>query len=93
MTVYAVGLLSLRNTDWQAAYQAKLPAVLAKHGGAIVAAKPAARLEGEGPSPDRVILFSFPDADAARAWHADPDHAPLVALRQSGASLDLFLLA
>ena len=89
MTAYIVGHLTVRNTDWQKDYQARLPEIVARHGGKLTAGAPQ-HFEGDGAMPDRVVVFEFPTMEAARAWYADPDHAPLVELRQTGA--DLFLL-
>lgn len=89
MSAILVGLLNVRETDWQEAYQRELPAVLAKHGGQILAAAPPEHFEG-GEPPQRLVIFAFPDLAAARSWYADPAHEPLIKLRQSGARLDLF---
>lgn len=89
MSALLVGLLTVRDTHWQEKYQRDLPAVLKKHGGRIIAAAPPECFEGGAP-PDRLVIFEFPDLASARRWHADPEHAPLIKLRQSGAALDLF---
>jgi len=89
MTVYLSGMLRVRNTAWQTEYQQRLPAVLKRYGGEILAAGAPAAFEGGAPLPDRLIIFRFPSMEAARAWYQDPEHGPLVQLRQSGADLDL----
>lgn len=89
MTALLVGLLTVRETSWQEAYQRELPAVLKQHGGRVLAAAPPEHFEGSEP-PQRLVIFEFPDLASARSWYADPAHQPLIALRQSGAALDLF---
>lgn len=89
MSAILVGLLTIQDTNWQEQYQRDLPAVLKKHGGRILAAAPPERFEGAVP-PDRLVIFEFPDLVRAQRWHADPAHAPLIKLRQSGSNLDLY---
>ena len=89
MGAVLVGLLNIRNTEWQAEYQQRLPEVLKKHGGRIIAAAPPMHFEGTT-RPDRLVIFEFPDLEAAQNWYRDPDHAPLVTLRQTGADLELY---
>ncbi len=92
MPAYAIGFLKVRDPSWQPEYRAQLPAVIAKHGGRLLlGGGPQEVLEGTPPLADAVVLIEFPSMAQARAWYADPEHAPLVALRQSGASLDLLL--
>jgi uncharacterized protein (DUF1330 family) len=59
---------------------ATLPLVL-KHGGELIAAGPPTLLEGEEPLSDLALIVRFPDAAALRAFYADPEYAPLIALR------------
>lgn len=93
MPAYAVGFLNVHNPSWQVEYRSKLPAVIAKHGGRLLAAGGAQEpLEGMPPAADSVVIFKFPSMDHARAWYADVEHAPLVALRQTGATLDMVLI-
>lgn len=88
MSALLVGLLVVRGTGWQEAYQKELPKVLQKHGGRILAAASPEKFEGEE-APDRLVIFEFPDLASARRWYSDPAHQRLVALRQSGSSLEL----
>ena len=39
--------------------------------------------------PSRLVLFRFPDRAAIHAFLADPDYAPLKALRQRSATTDV----
>lgn len=86
MTIYAVVELNLKDKDKMAAYREKAGAALAKHGGAVVSAGPNPEvLEGDTNTPDMMVLVSFPDVEAARAWRADPELAETHALRNAGA--------
>ena len=84
MAAYIVVVLKVHNMDWQAGYRPKTRELLEKHGGKTVAAGPPEVLEGPGDWADRVVVLEFPDAAAAKAWHGDPEYAPMIALRQSG---------
>lgn len=88
MSALLVGLLVVRETGWQEAYQKELPKVLQEHGGRILAAASPEQFEGEE-APDRLVIFEFPDLASARRWYSDPAHQRLVTLRQSGSSLNL----
>jgi len=89
MSALLIGLMTVRNTNWQEEYQREIPALLKKHGGRLVVASPPERFEGSQ-LPDRLVILEFPDLESARRWYSDPSHAPLIELRQSGASFDLF---
>jgi uncharacterized protein (DUF1330 family) len=92
MSVYAIGFLKVHDPAWQPEYRARLPAILAAHGGRLLAGGGAQEiLEGSPPDSDAVIIIEFPSMDCARAWYSDPEHAPLIALRQTGAILDMLL--
>jgi uncharacterized protein (DUF1330 family) len=92
MTTYAIGSLVIHNTDWQKEYGAKMPALVAKHGGILRARGPVQLLEGEAHLPGTTVVIEFPSAAQAHAWYDDPAHAPLKELRLSGAKFDLVLL-
>ena len=88
MSALLIGLLTVRETDWQETYRKELPAVLQAHAGRILAAAPPEQFEGSE-APDRLVIFEFPDLASARRWYTDPAHQRLVTLRQSGSSLEL----
>jgi uncharacterized protein (DUF1330 family) len=88
MSALLIGLMTVRNTNWQEQYQREIPALIKKHGGRLVAASLPERFEGNQ-MPDRLVILEFPDLESARRWYSDPSHAPLIELRQSGASFDL----
>lgn len=94
MSAYAVGFLNVRNTDWQQEYGPKQGELLKKHQGKVLAPPGGAMevLEGDVKLPSAVIVIEFPSMEAAKAWYNDPDHAPLIKLRQTGADFDLTLV-
>lgn len=47
----------------------------------------------EGPWPwERCVVMEFPDADAARAWHASDEYAPLKAMRRAASTTQIILV-
>ena len=95
MPAYAVGLYNMDDLSWLATYRAKVPALLAKQGGRYIAravGSPWEVLEGDRPPITGVTIIEFPSMEKARAWHNDPDYAPLMRLRQAKSKLDLLLV-
>ncbi len=70
-----------RNTD-----------AVANHGGRFVARGGTLEvLEGDAKLV-RVVIIEFPDIDAARAWYASDEYAPLIQLRRSASTTDVVLV-
>jgi uncharacterized protein (DUF1330 family) len=93
MAAYAIGRLHMRDPAWLQEYGAKTPALVAKHGGKyLVRGSGIERLEGSGTLPSVVVVLEFPSMAQARAWYHDPEYAPLITLRQTGADLDFILV-
>ena len=93
MAAYAIGSLTIRDSSWVAEYLPKTLALVEKHGGRYLArGRPTAVLEGDAAPPSAVVVLEFPSIEAAKAWYDDPDYAPLIRLRQSGATLEFILV-
>jgi uncharacterized protein (DUF1330 family) len=89
MTAIAQDLSSL------ATYRETAPSLLARHGGRYMlgpSEAPWEVLEGTRPPITGVTILEFPSMEKARAWHNDPEYAPLIRLRQAGSTLDLLLV-
>ncbi|MDE2147267.1 MAG: DUF1330 domain-containing protein [Burkholderiales bacterium] len=85
MAAYLYAELEVIDAEAYAEYRARVPAVIAAHGGRfLVRGGEMVVLEGPVASGRRVLL-EFPDLAALRAFHADPAYAPLIALRQRAA--------
>ena len=88
MPAYLIVDVDLRDSTAYEAYKSRVPALIARHGGEyLVRGGEHEVLEGEW-RPHRLVLFRLPDRAAIRAFMADPDYAPLKALRQRIASTD-----
>jgi uncharacterized protein (DUF1330 family) len=92
MAAYAIGAITIHNTDWQAEYSAKMPALIKKYGGKPLTKSAAQLLEGNLTLKGLVVMSEFPSLENAQAWYDDPEHARLKELRSSGADFDLVLV-
>lgn len=93
MAAYCVFELDISDPSWRAAYGEPTAALIKKHGGRHLAASPAGeKLEGGRPVPSAVVIIEFPDADAAKAWHSDPEYQPLIELRNSGSTAEAMMV-
>ena len=74
-------------------YVAQTEAIVAKHGGRyLVRGAIMEELEGDGALPHVMVVIEFPSMAHARAWHSDPQYAPLIKLRQAGCDIELLLV-
>jgi uncharacterized protein (DUF1330 family) len=96
MAAYIIGLRrsTPRETAWLKEYLPKTVALIAKHGGKpLIGGNSTPRLVAlEGEAPLAVVVLEFPSLEHARAWHGDPDYAPLKQLRQANVDMDVFVV-
>jgi uncharacterized protein (DUF1330 family) len=93
MAAYAIGRLDMRDPSWAQEYGPKTAALVAKYGGRyLVRGGHMERLEGAGKLPSLMVVLEFPSMEQAKAWYNDPEYAPLIKLRQTGADLDFILV-
>lgn len=91
MAAYLFVTITAHDLAWAAAYQANVPAIMQRHGGAFAAVSDCVkRYEGKGPYPDRAALMTFPSMEAIEAFVTDPDYAPYRAARRASSSGDAF---
>ncbi len=92
MAAYVIGMLEVRDTSWRAEYGPKTEALIKKHGGRFAARGEGETLEGEGKGLNRYVIIEFPSVENAKAWYNDPEYAPMIKLRQTGAEGHLVVL-
>jgi uncharacterized protein (DUF1330 family) len=93
MKAYAIGSVQMRNDSCVKEYAAKTETIVARHGGRyLVRSSTMEKLEGAGSLPHVMIMIEFPSMEQARAWHSDPEYAPLIQLRQTGCDIELILV-
>jgi len=93
MAAYIVGRMHIQHRDWWDEYFAQVPALITQHSGKFLVRGGAPEtLEGHERLPDVVFVVEFPSkAQALAFWHS-ADFAPLIALRQTGSTLEAMLL-
>jgi uncharacterized protein (DUF1330 family) len=94
MAAYAVGLYNIWDASWRSTYRENIGALVAKHGGKylVKSSDPWEALEGPPPQITGPTIIEFPSMEKARAWYNDPEYAPMIRLRESGARLDFYLV-
>ncbi len=93
MAAYVVFEVMVTDRSWQKDYLEPTAKLVAKHGGHYLALGAPEKVEGDRDPPSALVILQFPSAEAARAWHADPEYRPLIALRQSGSTSQALLVA
>ena len=51
------------------------------------------RLEGDGTLLSVLVLVEFPSLEHAKAWYNDPEYAPMITLRQTGADANIVVVS
>ena len=92
MAAYLIVNLDVKDREAFERYRAEVPAVIAKHGGRyLVRGGDLHPVEG-GFGLKRLVVLEFPSLEAARAFYASPEYAPLLRLRQESADVDIVLV-
>jgi uncharacterized protein (DUF1330 family) len=93
MKAYAIASVQMRDNSWVQQYAAKTATLVAKHGGSyLVRGANLEKLEGDATLPHVMVVIEFPGMAQARAWHTDPEYAPLIKLRQGGCDSEFILV-
>jgi uncharacterized protein (DUF1330 family) len=94
MAAYIIARVEVRETAWTEEYVPKTMALIQKHSGKLLVGSGCAMepLEGEGKLPSAIIVLEFPSMEQAKAWYHDPEYAPLIKLRQTGAEADIVVV-
>jgi len=74
VTVYAIAQLKLTDRAAYDRYQARFMDVFREHSGIVLAADESPQVIEGTWERDKVVLMSFPDAAAFRAWAESPEY-------------------
>jgi uncharacterized protein (DUF1330 family) len=86
MAAYIVANVEVTDPVVYERYRARVPAVIAAHGGRyLVRGGPVKVLEGEI-DPKRQVILEFPDMAALEAFYYSAEYQELVAIRQAAAT-------
>ena len=94
MTAYVVFETNVTDPQILNEYRAKAGSLIEKHGGTYLARSvPPTKLEGSRDISDAAVILEFPSEEHVMSWYNDPDYAPLIKLRQSGANSEAMIIA
>ena len=91
MTVYAVAQLRFTDRAAYDRYQARFMEVFTRFAGRLLAADEAPQVVEGGWDREKLVLMSFPDADAFRAWAESPAYQEISRDRRAGADAVVLL--
>lgn len=92
MTVYVVAQLKFTDREAYNRYQARFVDVFSRFSGRLLAADEHPGLVEGSRGPDKVVLMSFPDEDAFRAWSESPEYQEISRDRRAGADSTVLLV-
>ena len=91
--VYMIVNLSITDAEPYRLYEKGFFGLLKKYGGEFVTFDDTAEtFEGVTPLEGRVIIFKFPNPQAAKDWYADPDYQALSENRRAGTTLNFLTM-
>lgn len=92
MTVYAVAQLRFLDRDAYNRYQARFMEVFSRFSGRILAPDEHPQLVEGSVVPDKIVIMSFPNEEAFRAWSDSPAYCEISKDRQAGAETKILLV-
>jgi len=82
MPAYLIGSITVKDPAEYEEYRARVPAVIAAHGGRyVVRGGQMEVLEGDW-QVARTVVLEFPDMQRLKAFYESADYAPLLAIRK-----------
>ena len=85
MTVYVIAELAIHDRARYSAYAARFMDVLSAHDAELLAADEAPQVVEGSWQADKVVLLSFPDTAAFRAWYESAEYQAIVRDRHAAA--------
>lgn len=92
MTVYAIAQLKFTDRPAYDRYQAKFMDVFGRFSGTLLAADESPRVVEGSWDGEKLVLMSFPDEDAFRAWAESPEYQQISEDRHAGADTVVLLV-
>ena len=86
MTAYWIVDINVTDPAALETYKAKVPGIIARHGGKYLVVGGAHAITEGTWQPTFLVMICFPDRMALHAFLADPEYAPLKALRLESAT-------
>ncbi|CAM4517061.1 DUF1330 domain-containing protein [Nocardia ninae] len=85
MTVYVIAQLKFTDRDAYDRYQARFLDIFTRYAGTLLAADESPQLIEGSTDREKVVLMSFPDEPAFRAWAESPEYLEISKDRHAGA--------
>ncbi|MFI6210549.1 DUF1330 domain-containing protein [Nocardia brasiliensis] len=92
MTVYVIAQMKFTDRAAYDRYQARFLEVFARHSGTLLAADEAPQVVEGTSDREKVVLLSFPDEPAFRAWSESPEYLEIAKDRRAGTDSVIFLV-
>lgn len=92
MTVYAIAQLKFTDRAAYDRYQARFMEVFARHTGTLLAADESPKVAEGQWDREKVVLMSFPDEAAFRAFVQSPEYEDIAEDRRAGADTVVLLV-
>jgi uncharacterized protein (DUF1330 family) len=90
---FYIANFDIHDKDEYRKYEKGFFPILKKHGGEFLTYDDETdTVEGKSPRTGRVVMFKFPNAEAAKAWYADPEYQALSEFRRAGTDLHFLTL-
>lgn len=86
MAAYLIADVEVTDPAGYEEYRAKVPAIIAAHGGRYLVRGGACEVLEGGGQPARRVVLAFPTMQALKAFWESPEYRPLRALRERSAS-------
>ncbi len=83
MAAYLIGDIEVLDAEGFEDYRARVPAVIAAHGGSYKVRGGAIEVLEDDWTPKRCVILEFPDMAMLKAFYNSPEYAPLLALRKT----------
>ena len=92
MTVYAIAQISIHDRGRYDRYAARFLPTLQRYGGRLLAADEQPEAIEGALGCEKVILLSFPDADAFRAWESSAEYGAIAGDRRAAVTGGVLLI-
>ena len=90
MPAYLIGQIEVTDPERYQEYRAQVPAVLAKYEGRFLVRGPQVTVVEGKYDGQRLVVIEFPSMAQLEQFYRSPEYAPLIALRKSASTGDLW---
>jgi uncharacterized protein (DUF1330 family) len=90
VAAYLVAQVDVTDPQRYQEYRSQVPAVVAKYGGRFIIRGPEVTVLEGGYDGRRLVVIEFPSMAQVEAFHRSPEYRPLLAIRTSASTGDLW---